>query len=94
MPGNITLQALPANIAQQPIANGITYPVAAIAGGVAGGVTFLLLLLGLVVVTILVIHRRSSLQKSYKISELMSELLAKKDGGTIYNLICIFYLFI
>ena len=63
-PGSITLVTSTA----------LPFPVAGVAGGVAGGGVSLILLLVLVVAIILVIHRRDSLKKSHQMDALMMQM--------------------
>ena len=56
------------------------FPVASVAGGVAGGVAGLLLFMAVIMVSIVVVHRRDSVKKRYQIDVLMSQVRAhEKD---------------
>ena len=50
------------------------FPVASVAGGVAGGGVALVLLLVLVVAIIVVVHRRDSVKKSQQVDALLMQM--------------------
>ena len=56
------------------------FPVAVVAGSVAGGMASILLTVAIVLSAIVMAHRRDSLMKSYQIQVLMSQVKTQEEN--------------